>query len=254
MKTKIPALEPRREAWLPAPPDLNLCGDEIHVWRAHLEDNASTVDAFWPALSVPERRRAERFHFDRDRCHFVIARGILRNILSRYLRSTPAQISFTYNQYGKPALSATKDGLHFNVSHSHGAALYAFTRACQLGIDLELLRDDFASLEIARRFFSAAEVSVLRSQQASQQTQAFFNCWTRKEAYIKALGEGLSHPLDRFSVSLTPDEHACLISTDNDSQEAANWSIIDLSPFPGYAAALAVRRRRPILRCWEWQV
>jgi len=233
---------------------VQLSGNEIHVWRASLEREASQLEAFWSVLGADEKRRGERFHFERDRSHFVIARGLLREILARYLPIAPAQIDFTYNEYGKPELANHEESLRFNVSHSHGAALFVFARGQELGVDLELLRPDFASLEVAARFFSEAEVSALRSLSPTLQTQGFFNCWTRKEAYIKALGEGLSHPLHRFVVSLTPQDHACLISTENDPQEAANWSIIDLNPFPGYAAALAVRRPNSLLHCWDWRL
>lgn len=243
----------RRETWVPAPRDVRLSGDEIHVWRASTERDASAVERLWATLSPDERQRAQRFHFERDRLRFVVARGVLRDILGRYLGRPPALIRFAYNEYGKPTLAEDEGGLRFNVSHSRDAALYACTRGREVGVDIESLRDDFASLEIAERFFSKAEMSALSSLPADLLTQAFFNCWTRKEAYIKALGEGLSHPLDCFAVSLLPHEPARLISTDKDPSEAARWAIVDLNPFPGYAAAIAVRLNSPELHCWEWQ-
>ena len=243
-----------RENWLSAPSDLHLGGDEVHVWRASLVLDAAAVEMFWATLAPEERRRAESYRFHRDRLHYVIARGVLRAILARYLETPPAQIRLTYSEYGKPELAADQGGLRFNVSHSHGAALYACTRRRELGVDIEMLRDDFAILEVAERFFSMTELCELWSLPTRLQTQAFFNCWTRKEAYIKALGAGLSHPLNAFAVSLTPGESSRLISTDKDSQqEAAKWSIIDLNPFPGYAAALAVREISPKLHFWEGQ-
>jgi len=158
------------------------------------------------SLVPDERQRAERFRFERDRRRFIVAHGVLRDILGRYLKCSPAQVSFSYNQYGKPALAQESEaiGLRFNMSHSHEVALYALTRAREVGVDVELLREDFASLEIAERFFSRSEVALLNSLAPELRTDGFFNCWTRKEAYIKALGEGLSHPLDRFAVSLAP--------------------------------------------------
>lgn len=242
----------RRETWFPAPRDLCLSGDEVHVWRVSLERSASAVEKLLDTLAPDERQRAQRFHFEHDRLRFVVARGVLRDILGRYLRRPPELIRFAYNEYGKPALAEDESVIRFNVSHSQDAALYACTLGREVGVDIEFLRDDFASLEIAERFFSEAEMRALGSLPTHLQTQAFFNCWTRKEAYIKALGEGLSHPLDCFAVSLKPQEPARLISTDKDPSEAARWAIIDLNPFRGYAAAVAVRLNSPTLHCWDW--
>ncbi|MDT5269199.1 MAG: 4-phosphopantetheinyl transferase [Acidobacteriota bacterium] len=243
----------QQETWLPSPRDVHLSGVEVHVWRASLDRDASEVEKLRATLTADERERAQRFHFDRDRLRFVVARGVLREILGRYLRCPPGLIRFAYNEYGKPELSEDGGGLRFNVSHSHGMALYACVLGREVGVDIELLRDDFANLEVAERFFSKAEICALGSLPAHLRTQAFFNCWTRKEAYIKALGEGLSHPLDCFTVSLAPGEPARLISTDKDWLEADRWSIADLKPFRGYAAAVAVRGSNSELHCWEWQ-
>ena len=240
------------ETWLPPPREVRLSAGEVHVWRASLEPDASTVERLRATLAEDERGRARRFHFERDRLRFVTGRGVLRELLGRYLGRPPALIRFAYNEYGKPSLSEEVGGLRFNSSHSHGVALYAFTLGNEVGVDVELLREDFASVEIAERFFSRAEVSALGSLPAHLRTEGFFNCWTRKEAYIKALGEGLSHPLDSFAVSLAPAEPACLISTDEDPSEADRWTIINLKPFQGYAAALAVRGSTPEVRRWEW--
>jgi 4'-phosphopantetheinyl transferase len=245
--------EMRRATWLPSPPNARPSRDEVHVWRASLDRDDSEVERLWAALTPDERERAQRFRFDRDRRRFVVARGVLREILGRCLGLGPALIRFSYNEYGKPSLREDAGGLRFNVSHSAGAALYACTLGREVGIDIELLRDEFASFEIAERYFSQAEVRSLGSLPAHMRTQGFFNCWTRKEAYIKALGEGLSHPLDCFSVSLAPGEPARLISTDKDRLEAARWSIVDLKPFQGYAAALAIWASDPEIQCWDWQ-
>ena len=243
----------RRATWLPSPPDLRPGRDEVHVWRAALDRDDSEVERLWAALTPDERERAQRFHFDRDRRRFVVARGVLREILGHSLALAPALIRFAYNEYGKPSLREDADGLRFNASHSAGAALYACTSGREVGVDIELLRDDFASFEVAERFFSPAEVRSLGSLPAHLRTQGFFNCWTRKEAYIKALGKGLSHPLDSFCVSLAPGEPARLISTDKDPLEAACWSIVDLKPYRGYAAALAIWGSAPEIQCWDWQ-
>lgn len=243
----------RTATWLPSPPDVRPSLEEVHVWRTSLDRDGAEVERLWAALAPDERERAQRFHFERDRRRFVVARGVLREILGRCLGLAPARIRFAYNKYGKPSLLEDAGGLRFNVSHSEEAALYACTLGREVGVDIELLRDDFASFEIAERFFSRAEVHSLGSLPPHLRTEGFFNCWTRKEAYIKALGEGLSHPLDSFSVSLAPGEPARLIATDGDPLEAARWSIVDLNPFQGYAAALAVWGSDPEVQCWDWQ-
>jgi 4'-phosphopantetheinyl transferase len=174
--------------------------------------------------------------------------------LSRYLDISPGLLRFSYNRYGKPALvdAAGDASLRFNVSHSGGVALYAVTRGREVGLDVEAIRADLASLEIAVRFFSQAEVATLRALPAEQQTLGFFNCWTRKEAYIKALGEGLSRSLQSFAVSLTPGETASLLSSNDDPDEPARWSLVELNPAEGYVAALAVEGAISALRCWRW--
>jgi 4'-phosphopantetheinyl transferase len=244
-------LHEERCHWFHGARDICLRGNEVHVWRTLLDRGSSRAEKFWSTLTADERRRAERFRFDRDRRDFVSARGVLRDILGRYLRKSPAEISFFYNNYGKPAVSEG-DGPEFNLSHSQGAALYAFAWERELGVDLELLRDDKSILAIAQGTFSASEVSALRSLSPHQQLQGFFSCWTRKEAYIKALGEGLTHPLDSFTVTLGPHEHPRLVSTSDDPQPHARWSLVELNPFPGYTAALAVSGTNPNIHYLDW--
>jgi 4'-phosphopantetheinyl transferase len=227
---------------------------QAHIWRAGLQQEPSTVRKFLDILAPEERERADKFHFRKDYEHFVVARGVLRNLLGGYLNKHPASIRFSYNQYGKPALADGRGDkrLCFNMSHSHELALYGFVRGREIGLDVEFMCEDSASLEVAKRFFAPQEVATLRALSQELQTTAFFNCWTRKEAYIKALGEGLSHPLNSFAVSFAPGEVAALLSTDNDPQEASRWSVVEIIPATGYAAALVVKRPTPTLRCWQW--
>ncbi|HJR05677.1 MAG TPA: 4'-phosphopantetheinyl transferase superfamily protein [Pyrinomonadaceae bacterium] len=248
MNHAAPPLNSQPHLWLYAEECILPEREEVHVWRADLNQGASIVRALYEVLQADERLRADRFHFQQHRERFVVARGALRQILGSYLGSAPEQIRFAYNQYGKPALAADAVGddlLSFNVSHSEGIALYAIARGRRVGLDIEHLREDFDALTLAERFFSPSEVATLSELPAEQQTVAFFNCWTRKEAYIKALGEGLSHPLDRFSVSLAPGERAALLSTNDNPQEASRWSLVELSPGDGYVAALAVEGHTP---------
>jgi len=211
---------------------------EVHVWHALLEERLSP--ALELILSEDERIRANRFHFPRDRNHFIVARGLLRTILSSYLNVAPADLKFHYGEKGKPAIIRTgeENRLEFNISHSHGRALFAFSRDRVVGVDLEFIRDEFAGEDIAEQFFSRAEVAALNSLSQDVKSQAFFNCWTRKEAYIKACGNGLSMPLNEFDVSVVPGAPAALLKNIKDPTEVSRWSMHSIPVESGYVAAL----------------
>lgn len=238
-------------AWSVPPEQVNATPDEVHVWRVGL--NESLIGEMRPVLSPDECARADRFHFERDRRRFIVARGSLRTILGAYLKKDPAQLSFSYSPYGKPALVADSETtkLSFNLSHAHELALIAVTRERSIGIDVEFIRPEVASQEIAERFFSSHEVAALQALPAEVQSEAFFNCWTRKEAYIKAIGEGMSLPLDQFHVSLVPGSAAELLGNVRDANEVSRWSLRELAPAPGYVAAIAVEGKDWQLRCWD---
>ncbi len=240
--------------WSSPPKKLILGHDEVHVWRVALNIKESRIQSLRRTLTADERARAERFHFQKDRDQFTVARGALRVILGRYLDVEPSRLRFSYSPYGKPSLSRESGAgdLSFNLSHAGEMALYAVTRGREIGIDVERIRTDFASEQIAERFFSPREVAVLRALSGKMQPQAFFNCWTRKEAYIKARGEGLSLPLDQFDVSLVPGQMAALLSTSGDPQEAFRWSLREVAPAAGYVAAFAVEGDDWQLKCWQW--
>ncbi|MDT5062756.1 MAG: 4-phosphopantetheinyl transferase [Acidobacteriota bacterium] len=242
--------------WAAPPEQLTLLDDEVHVWRASLPRTTTKppqLQSLYTLLSPDEVSRAERFHFERDRASFIVARGMLRTILAVYLKLHPAQLQFRYNAYGKPALDGDEasSGLRFNLAHSHELALYAVTRNREIGIDVEYIRADFAGDEIAERFFSSTEIATLRKLSLEQRTEAFFNCWTRKEAYIKARGEGLSFPLDRFDVSLIPGEEPLTLNVHQASSETARWTLQSLMPEDGYVAAMAVEGDGWNLRYWQ---
>ena len=211
-----------RSMWSDPPEKPVLQSGEVHVWRIQLDQPPEVVERFWGTLDEAERARAGRFHFEKHRQNFVVGRGVLRLLLGRYLETRPEEVRFEYGAQGKPALSA--GSLRFNASHSGELAVYAFVNDCDVGIDVELIKGDFETEEIAERFFSASEIDVLRALPLTDKPAGFFRCWTRKEAYIKAIGSGLSHPLDQFDVTV----------------EIPGWSIIDLDVGPGYAAALAI--------------
>lgn len=221
--------------WLPPADSLSLETGEVHVWRIELEQPGSVLEKFRSTLETDELERASRFHFDKHRNSFVVARGFLRYVLSRYFDTKPEALRFSYGEYGKPALEGK---LHFNMSHSHRVALLAITEDRQIGVDVEHIRADFATEDIARRFFSHSEVESFNSLLIEEQVAAFFRCWTRKEAFIKATGKGLSQPLDKFDVTLAPGVAAELLRVDED--DASRWSMTDIDVGGDYAAALVV--------------
>ena len=215
--------------------------DRVEVWSGNQNQPPEWIAEFYRSLSTDERARASRFKFERDRVHFITARGMLRYLLAAYMDIVPAEVQFRYNKQAKPHLSEEWSGLRFNISHSGGKVLLAFALDRELGVDVEQIRPDFATDDVAERFFSALEVEKLRLLPKSAQARAFFNCWTRKEAFIKAIGEGLSCPLDKFDVTLAPEEPARLLATRIDGQPASNWSMQSLEVGTGYRAALVVQ-------------
>ena len=244
-------------SWEPPPESPALAKDDVHVWMASLDRNPSELGSLRQTLAPDEQKRADRFRFEQHRDRFIVGRGVLRTILGRYLNQHPNQLRFQYTSYGKPTL-ATERGqntpvsciLSFNLSHSHDLALYAVAQGREIGIDLEFIRTNINLLGIAKRFFSAQEYSQLQALPQSCQLQTFFDCWTRKEAFIKAKGEGFSLPLDQFDVSIAPGKPAALLRTKWNPDEAALWSLKSLRPAPGYAAALAVEGEHWHLQTW----
>jgi 4'-phosphopantetheinyl transferase len=236
--------------WSPPHQRLTLVGDEAHVWRACLDVPESRVRALEANLAADEMKRARRFYFAEDRRHFTVAHGLLREILSLYLDTPPDQLRFGYNPHGKPFLPET--AICFNLSHSGKLALYAIARSMEIGIDIERIRTDFECMEVANRFFSHGETDALRSVPDDRQHVAFFDGWTRKEAFIKAIGEGMSFPLSQLELTLAPNELAHLISIVGDSPAAARFCLQDLDVGSGYAAALVVEGTNCQIGCWQW--
>jgi 4'-phosphopantetheinyl transferase len=224
---------------------LTLASNEVHLHQVDLAAIADEEARWQKFLSADERQRAVRFHFARDRQHFVAARAMLRTFLGKYLGVDPIELSFSYSEKGKPHLSEphTTTGLTFNLSHSGGIALYAFSLHRDLGIDVEQIRKDYEVDGISRRFFSAHEQKQLAALPVPEKPEAFLRCWTRKEAYIKATGDGLSLPLSQFDVSLDPGNTDALVATRPDPEEAIRWRLTDVPVITGYASALCVRGR-----------
>jgi len=238
----------------PAPPSVPvLSHHEVHVWCIPLQWRQQDIRSLLEILSGDERERADRFHLEEIRNHFIAARAVLRIILGCYLQVEPSNLRFKYGPQGKPALDgkSLSGELCFNLSHCAGIALYAFTRSRAVGIDVESFSPRRFDQEIADRFFSRREGTALRALPEDQQDEGFFNCWTRKEAYIKARGKGLSISLDSFDVSLVPEEPASLLATREDPTGAAQWSLHHLEPCTGFVGALAVEGHDWRLRLWS---
>jgi 4'-phosphopantetheinyl transferase len=227
---------------------LQLPPGEVQVWRAWLgEDRAASLHGL---LSADEQQRAARFLFPRHRAAYVVARGLLRTLLARYLDTDPSALRFTYNPHGKPDLPDAE--LRFNLAHSHGLAVYAVSRKRTVGVDVEHVRTEVATDAIAKRHFSACELDELQRVPEQLRTQAFFHAWTRKEAFLKALGTGLALPLDDFDVSLTPGQPALLRAVRGMAADKGRWSLHDLAMPEGYLGALAVEGDSCRLHIGDW--
>lgn len=213
--------------------------DVANVWILSLQAPPSVERACYELLSPEEHERAARYRMEKPRRDFILTRGTLRSLAAAYLGITPLDLLFRYSKYGKPILDSPRD-LNFNVSHTDGLALLAFVRTHEIGIDIEKIIPKPDVRKLSERFFSIHERHSLEKLSGDELHAAFFRCWTRKEAYVKARGEGLSRPLHQFDVSVAADESRVLLATRPDASEASRWTLTDLSTRPGYAAALAV--------------
>jgi 4'-phosphopantetheinyl transferase len=235
--------------WALPPAKQTLDKDDVHIWRAPLD--VPSLQRYKDCLAEDEISRANRFVFQKDRDHYIAARGQLRHLLSLYLPQKPGEFQFNYSSYGKPSLGDDHE-LNFNLSHSGKLVLYAFTHRRELGVDIEFIKPDFTGIDIAEHYFSANEVAVFRSLPEHTRHDAFFTCWTRKEAYIKAIGEGLSCPLDQFDVAFAPGETPKLLANRANPREVTRWSLHELTPGAGYKAALCVEGLGLRLSCWQF--
>jgi 4'-phosphopantetheinyl transferase len=226
--------------------ELALPQNELHIWRAWLDVERQERTRLCLYLSADELSRAERFVFPRDRDQFVVARGRLRELLGKYLNCAPNSVELKTGRYGKPALLDHGEQLRFNLSHSHGLALYGFGMGREVGIDTEKIRSGFADEGIAQRYFSETEQRELAEVPKALRDTAFFLCWTRKEAYLKAHGHGLQIALDSFDVSLKPGEPETLRSVDS-----SRWSLRSFTPAPEFVAAIIAEGDIQSLRFWS---
>lgn len=235
--------------WLPFHRCSFKLANDVHVWKFSLDLPEAILNELLTVLSPEELQRARRFRFDRHRKAFIAAHGQMRLLLARYLQCKPDRFRFAQNEHGKPFLPGSN--LEFNLSHSKQMGLLAVNRTDPLGVDVEWKRPDFGGLKIARRFFSPREVAELEQLPPEHHLDAFFNGWTRKEAYIKALGKGLAIPLGKFSVTLAPGKPAQLLSTEHDPEQKERWKLINLIVGYDYAGALLVSKQKSELFLFE---
>lgn len=225
----------------PPRPGSELGPGVVHVWAVDLDPPPALAAALTRLLAPDERERAARFRFDEHRRRYAVGRGALRTLLGAYLGERPEAVRFAYGPRGKPELAGAPPGLlGFNLSNSEDLALVGFLRGREIGVDVEYLKPMSDLAQIAERFFCAAETAKLLALPEERRREAFFNCWTRKEAYLKAVGEGLAAPLDSFEVTLAPDEEARMLYLKGDAEAAARWHYRHLRPAPDYLGALTV--------------
>ena len=223
--------------------------DEVDIWRLSLDPPGSMVSDFRAHLSAQENARADRFKFHKDRKRYILTHGLLRVILRLYANVDSEKLKFGENQYGKPELVYPSGlNLTFNLSHSHEMALIGIARGRQIGVDIEYVKKDFEWQEIIERFFSSREIQIINALPKELQHRAFFTCWTRKEAYVKATGMGLSLPLKEFDVSPVPGAATLLLS----HKEASEWSMKEVDVAESYVATVAVEGHNPRIRYWDW--
>ena len=233
--------------WLPAPKNLNLSLDNVHIWRINLHQSESQLLSFRETLSSDEIARAKRFYFPEHQQRFMAGRGSLRAILGQYLHIEPKEVEFEYQARGKPLLAGkfADKGLLFNLSHSQHLALCGVSYQQQIGVDLEYIRTMSDLENLAKRFFSPREYEQLRLVSSHEQKQIFFRYWTCKEAYLKATGDGLVQ-LEEIEICLTPNQPTQLLVS-------GDWSLRELTPAENFAAAVVVAGSHINLHCWEYR-
>jgi 4'-phosphopantetheinyl transferase len=233
---------------------LQLSENDVHVWRLKLDSDQYEISELIKMLSLEEKRAAGRFHFEKHRRRYIGSHAGLRTILGRfYTDIRPEELRFGYGEYGKPHILAGffEGKLCFNMAASHELALIAVTRDNEIGVDVEFCRDLQDTDEIAAHHFTNSEIAAYQSLKGKRKIAGFYHCWTRKEAFIKAIGEGMSYPLDRFEVSLVPEEPARLISIEGDTEKAQRWTLKSFYPSKGYTAALAVKKSGLKVSYWQ---
>lgn len=237
--------------WNPAPPDLTI-DRAVHIWRAPTDVAHERLDVFEKLLSPEERERMAGFRIPAKRAESIIARGLLRHLLATLLRQQPQQLQFTLGPHGKPALAPTTAAtpLQFNVSHTAHCVLIAIAANARIGIDIEKIRPATPCEELSQRFFTANEHAALTLLPEPAKREAFFRCWTRKEALLKAAGHGIAAGLDTFDVPVSPAAAPLHIPA-TFANETTTWTLFDIHPGLGYVATLAVEDRTITVQHWQ---
>ena len=235
--------------WDPPPVQFSLDDDRVDVWLIDVRDASGDLESFTASLSQAERERAAKFKFAKDRRLFVVAHAALRSILAGYLELAPDSLQLDAGKNGKPVLAGilASSLVHFNLSHSHEIALLAVAPGREVGVDVEYVKRDFRFDDVAERFFTPREVAELRGLPHELQRQAFFKCWTSKEAFLKAKGTGLSGKLDEVEITLTGEQRVQI------SANVPDWSLIELFPGGDYEGALVVEGDAALTRCYRWK-
>ncbi len=229
--------------------NINISERDTHIWLLPLELKPNQLTEVKSFLSEDELARAQKFYFDKQRNHYIAIRGLIRKLLGLYLNLNNKKIIFSYNEFGKPFLENRL--VQFNLSHSHKLALFAVNINYELGVDIEWMHRKSNLLEIGERFFSENEFAELKSLPAELQRQGFFNCWTRKESYIKARGKGLAIPLSKFEVSLKPGDPVYLKSTLHDPKAINEWTLYAFDPHTEYTAAMTINTKVTKISFWD---
>jgi 4'-phosphopantetheinyl transferase len=232
-------------------PDGVLPPDEVHVWWTALTLPDAVIKSLSELLSLDERERGSRFKVALPAKRFAAGRAFLRLALGRYLQARPHSVQFETSAYGKPALAGSSD-LRFNLSHSEDVGVVAITRGRQIGVDVERIRAEVNARELSDRFFSVPEADWVRSTAGSELMLRFFTCWTAKEAYVKASGEGLSRPLRNFSVMPGPRYPGLQLTVFDDPEESQRWTMLQLQPAPDFCGALAIEGQNSTVRQGQW--
>ena len=232
------------------PPQLQ--AGELHIWKIELDYDSGHWQPLMALLSNDEQIKADSFRFEKLRLRYIAGRAALRKLLGGYIGCETEAVSFVYNDYGKPSLQDVDSGLRFNVSHSGEIMLAAFALNSKIGIDIEAIQQNIDCMDICQCWFSVQESNALRNLPEEKRIGAFFRVWTRKEAYIKARGIGLSYPLNRFSVSL--DETApALLEHQDCSQEMKSWQIYNIEVSSAYSAAIVIEAARWDIRHYNFE-
>ncbi len=250
-----PPASPSPSFWKIPQQETVLSPGHVHVWRGTLDSSPARLHLYRDTLSQDERERARRLKIPRHRERFTAARGILRHILGRYLRTPPGDIRFGLGPHGKPFLQyPASPALHFNVAHSQHVAVYAVSGDCEVGIDLEGGRNHADYRMLAERICSPEEFTMFQALPQAEQRAAFLTCWTRKEALVKATGKGLVFPLKHLTVSFTPDDPPRILHVREPSADVAHWALVDLPLETGFRGALAMADRPCLVQGWDYDL